>query len=164
MTKIYLKIVAIMLTFLFISLPAYAANYTYDNLNRLNSVTYENGQKITYTYDAAGNLLTVTSTGSILDTTPPIWPNGSALTATNVVQTSLTLNWTPAIDNVGISGYQLYQGAALLTTVAGNIYSYNVTGLNSSTAYTFKVEAGDAADNWSNTGPSVNVLTLAVCL
>jgi len=39
--------------------PANAAVYTYDNLNRLISVTYDNGQKVIYTYDAGGNILSV---------------------------------------------------------------------------------------------------------
>ena len=39
------------------------AIYTYDDLNRLTSVTYDNGQKVDYTYDAGGNLLSVQSTG-----------------------------------------------------------------------------------------------------
>lgn len=43
-----------------IVVTAHAATYTYDDLNRLTSVDYENGQTITYTYDAGGNLLSVT--------------------------------------------------------------------------------------------------------
>jgi YD repeat-containing protein len=34
------------------------AQYTYDNLNRLIQVQYEDGTSIQYTYDAAGNRLT----------------------------------------------------------------------------------------------------------
>lgn len=40
--------------------------YNYDSLNRLASVTYDNGQSITYTYDSAGNRLTMTSQGLTL--------------------------------------------------------------------------------------------------
>jgi YD repeat-containing protein len=40
-------------------LTAFAAEagttYTYDDLGRLSTVTYDNGRKITYTYDPAGN-------------------------------------------------------------------------------------------------------------
>ncbi len=45
---------------LFISMSAFAAtvHYTYDNLNRLTKVEYDNGTVIKYTYDAAGNRLT----------------------------------------------------------------------------------------------------------
>ena len=34
--------------------------YTYDDLDRLTSVTYDNGQRIVYAYDAAGNRTSVT--------------------------------------------------------------------------------------------------------
>ena len=43
------------------ALPVVANTYTYDNLNRLTSVTYSSGQKITYTYDAAGNMTTASN-------------------------------------------------------------------------------------------------------
>ncbi len=36
-------------------LLAGTAQYTYDNLNRLVQVVYDNGATITYTYDADGN-------------------------------------------------------------------------------------------------------------
>jgi len=40
--------------------PSFAERltYTYDDLDRLDSLTYEDGSKILYTYDAAGNRLT----------------------------------------------------------------------------------------------------------
>lgn len=31
-------------------------HYTYDELNRLSSITYENGQRVPYSYDASGNI------------------------------------------------------------------------------------------------------------
>ncbi len=42
-----------------------ATQYTYDALNRLTKVVYDDGRSISYTYDAAGNMLTKTqSAGS----------------------------------------------------------------------------------------------------
>lgn len=38
-----------------------SASYAYDDLNRLTSVQYSNGELVRYTYDAAGNMLTVES-------------------------------------------------------------------------------------------------------
>ena len=35
--------------------------YTYDELNRLIQVIYEDGRRVTYTYDAAGNRITLTN-------------------------------------------------------------------------------------------------------
>ncbi len=40
-----------------------SANYTYDNLGRVTKVTYSNGKSVTYSYDAAGNRVTVVSAG-----------------------------------------------------------------------------------------------------
>jgi YD repeat-containing protein len=44
-------------------LPAlgWAATYEYDDLNRLRKVTYDSGDSIEYTYDAAGNIVSVLS-------------------------------------------------------------------------------------------------------
>ena len=45
---------------------AQATTYTYDDLNRLKTVTYDSGQTVEYNYDAAGNILTTLS--SVQDT------------------------------------------------------------------------------------------------
>lgn len=66
--NICIKVLAILLILQCVSLPAGAAVYTYDELNRLTSVIYDFGQEMTYTYDAGGNLLTVEMQG---DTTSP---------------------------------------------------------------------------------------------
>jgi YD repeat-containing protein len=36
-------------------------SYVYDELNRLIQVIYEDGRKVTYTYDASGNRITLTN-------------------------------------------------------------------------------------------------------
>jgi chitin-binding protein len=57
--------------------------------------------------------------------------------------------WTPSTDNVGVTGYRIYRGTTLITTVPGSTTDYTVTGLNAGTTYTFSVFAFDAADNQS---------------
>ncbi|MGH8875641.1 MAG: S-layer homology domain-containing protein, partial [Acidimicrobiia bacterium] len=52
-----------------------------------------------------------------------------------------------------------YQNGTLLATVSGSTTSYAVSSLEPATSYTFGVEAGDAAGNWSTSGPSVVVTT-----
>ncbi len=121
--------------------------------------------------DAAGTLIVITGEGSNVDTKgvtvtgmppvdteAPVWSGGS-LTASNVGQTTLTLSWSGASDNVGVTGYKVYQDGALLTEtpVAGT--SYEVTGLSAGTEYAFKVEAVDAAGNESADGPIATVTT-----
>ncbi len=47
---------------LVLAVPARAITYSYDVLNRLTEVAYDDGTKIAYSYDAAGNRLTRTVT------------------------------------------------------------------------------------------------------
>ena len=54
--------------------PALAADqfiYNYDALGRLQSVTYQNGGSVAYTYDAAGNRTQVTNTAGSASNGPP---------------------------------------------------------------------------------------------
>ncbi|WP_255554370.1 MULTISPECIES: GEVED domain-containing protein [unclassified Tenacibaculum] len=100
---------------------------------------------------------TVVIGGAQADTTAPSAP--ASLAASSVTQTTLTLNWSASTDNVAVTGYDVYQGATLLTSTAGT--STNITGLTAATAYTFSVRAKDAADNISAASNVVNVTTLS---
>ncbi|MEK8021801.1 MAG: carboxypeptidase regulatory-like domain-containing protein, partial [Candidatus Parabeggiatoa sp.] len=42
--------------------PSNAANYVYDDLNRLIKVVYDSGKILDYSYDAGGNILSITTT------------------------------------------------------------------------------------------------------
>ncbi len=59
--------IVVLILMLPLSLPAYATTYTYDVLGRLKTATYSS-QKVLYSYDAGGNMLTVLSSE---DTVPP---------------------------------------------------------------------------------------------
>lgn len=114
--------------------------------------------------DAEGNWSTTGSSVTVTTrSSPPTWPSGSSLTAGNVTDTgALTLTWTAATDDVGVTGYRIYEDGRLLDTVDGTTRYYNVTGFASGDIikywqFTFKVEAGDAEGAWSTTGPSVTV-------
>ncbi|MCD6392044.1 MAG: fibronectin type III domain-containing protein, partial [Planctomycetes bacterium] len=62
-------------------------------------------------------------------------------------------------DNEAVTQYRIYQDDSLLTTTGVDPLEYEITGLSAATEYTFKVEAGDAADNWSDDGPTVTITT-----
>ena len=64
----------------------------------------------------------------------------------------------PATDNVGVTGYDVYRGTTLLTTVTGT--TYTATGLTASTSYSFSVKAKDAAGNVSASSNTVTITTL----
>jgi chitodextrinase len=93
------------------------------------------------------------------DEEAPTWPSSTTLTADQVGRRSLTLNWSAASDDRAVTGYRVYRGATLVDTVTER--TLKVTGLAADTAYTFRVEAGDAAGNWSTGGPTVQTRTAA---
>ncbi len=64
------------------------------------------------------------------------------------------------MDDCRVDFYQVFQNGILLATVTGTDNTFLVTGLTSSTQYTFKVEACDRAGNCSQDGPSLIVITL----
>jgi len=65
--KQYLATLSLLITGI-LSFSAHAINYTYDQIGRLTHVSYANGDSLAYSYDAAGNLLSLTSSGSSIDT------------------------------------------------------------------------------------------------
>ena len=94
-----------------------------------------------------------------VDGTPPSAP--SALTGQAVDANTVSLSWTAATDNVGVSGYYVYRNGALLATVvSGTVYTDNTAAPSS--AYSYTVKAFDANANLSAAGNAVNVTTPAL--
>ena len=110
----------------------------------------------TFTYGEVEDY-TVNLGGSGADTQAP--SNPTSLATTNITQTTVDLSWNASTDNVGVTGYDVYQGAANIGTVTGT--SVQITGLTASTSYTFSVRAKDAAGNISGASNTVNVTTIA---
>lgn len=86
-------------------------------------------------------------------------PTAPTLTSSNVTENSVTLSWSGATDNVGVTGYKVYQDASEITNLATS--SYQVTGLTTSTSYAFTVLTYDAAGNQSVLSNTENVTTSA---
>ena len=95
------------------------------------------------------------------DTQPPTVPTG--LRATGETSNSVGLSWTASTDNVGVAGYYVYEVNGSGSTQLGSTTatSFNATGLNPSTSYTFSVSAYDAAGNVSAASASVTAATSA---
>ncbi len=79
------------------------------------------------------------------------------LQAIDIQGTNVALSWTASTDNVGVLGYNLYLDGILLQTM--NATSYKVSGLSTSTKYTFEVTAFDAAGNESDRSEALEVTT-----
>jgi chitinase len=104
------------------------------------------------TYDAAGNTSAVTSgdaaTNDTADDEAPAAASG--LTAVSTEMTSAVVGWSPATDNVGVTGYDVYLltgGTHLVGTTSGT--TEPVRGLSAGRTYTVGVVAHDDADNRS---------------
>lgn len=98
---------------------------------------------------------TINITGATADTQAPTVPTG--LVSSAVTETTLTLSWTDATDNVAVTAYDVYQGTSSLGSVTTN--TANITGLTANTAYQFSVRAKDAAGNESAASTTLNVTT-----
>ncbi|WP_108869090.1 trypsin-like serine protease [Aquimarina aquimarini] len=96
-----------------------------------------------------------TETGST-DNVAPTRPTN--LTASNPTQTTIDLAWTASTDNVGVTGYEVYRGNTMITTVAET--RYKAVSLTAGTEYTFKVLAIDAAGNKSEFSNIATATTL----
>ncbi len=111
------------------SLPSlsFAADFAYDSLNRLTSITYDSGRQISYTYDAAGNRLTMV-------TSAPVPPNAFSFTATSNVGLSATVT----------SGYVTPAGFTNqpIISVSGGQYCISSTASCSCDVAAFTTNAG----------------------
>jgi chitodextrinase len=115
-------------------------------------------------YDLAGNrsgkstgLTLATSACPPSDTQLPTAPTN--LRTTSATQSSIAVAWNAGTDNVGVTGYRLYQDGAFLTTTTGLTYSFG--SLTCGTTYTFGIDSYDAAGNLSSSRASLTTATSA---
>jgi chitinase len=106
---------------------------------------------------AASNALSVTTSAASTDTTPPSTPTG--LASSNVTSASVTLSWSASTDNVGVSGYDVLRGGAVIGSSAGTTFTDG--GVSPSTTYSYTVRAKDAAGNVSAQSSALSVTTPA---
>ncbi|MES2117719.1 MAG: carbohydrate binding domain-containing protein [Pseudomonadota bacterium] len=119
----------------------------------------------TYSPSATGSGFVEDSNGTVngvypflvIDTTAPSTPG--AISATQVTDRSLRLSWPAATDNVGVTGYKVYRNGIMVGSTPSA--SYSDSGLAASTAYTYAVQAYDAAGNQSAMSANAGVTTQA---
>jgi glucose/arabinose dehydrogenase len=86
-------------------------------------------------------------TVSVVDGVAPSAPTN--LRSTGTTHNTQSLAWDAATDNVGVTGYDVYQHGQLMKSVAGNVLATAVEGLTPDTEYQWAVFAKDAAGNVS---------------
>ena len=94
------------------------------------------------------------------DTQPPTAP--ANLTATASGATQVDLGWQASTDNTGVSGYTIYRGGAVLTTVSGTTLTYSDHTVQPGTSYSYTVDAFDPAGNHSAQSTPASVTTPAM--
>src|SRR3989442_11586709 len=120
---------------------AVVAGTSYANTGLAAATTYS------YTvlaYDTSWNASAQSSavsatTKAPADTQPPSIPTNLAATA--VSSSQIDLSWSPATDNVGVTGYRVYRNGTLAASPSGT--SVSITGLSAATPYSFTVSAFD---------------------
>jgi hypothetical protein len=112
-----------------------------------------------YTLTATNSNGTSTTQATVtVDGTPPSVPTNLAA---NVVSTAeVDLSWATSTDNVGVVGYAVYQNGTKIATTSATTYAD--TGLTADTAYSFLVDAFDAAGNVSALSSSTSATTQSV--
>jgi fibronectin type 3 domain-containing protein len=135
--------------------------YSDTGLTQLTSYSYR-----VRAADGAGNLSAYSTIASAItpDGTVPSVPTG--LTATAVSGAQINLSWTASTDNVAVTSYSAERcnGAGCSNfAVAGasTSPSYVDSGLASSTSYSYRVTAADAARNVSAYSTVANATTTA---
>ena len=97
------------------------------------------------------------------DSNPPTFDNLSPTAPLNLVISSIAINsieltWDASTDNVGVTGYNIYQDGALISAEhPGTTYTAN--NLNEETPYSFYVTAMDKAGNESVASVIVDATT-----
>ena len=98
---------------------------------------------------------TCSTTPPPADTTAPTQVTGLRSTSTTSAQVSLA--WSAASDNVGVTGYLVFRNGTQVGTATGT--SYTDSGLAASTTYNYTVKARDAAGNQSTVSGALAVTT-----
>lgn len=93
------------------------------------------------------------------DLIAPTAPSNAA--ASNIGTTTATISWGASTDNVGVTGYRIYNGSSEIANTSGAL-SAGLTGLTADTTYNLTVKAFDAAGNLSNASNTVTFTTLEV--
>ena len=90
------------------------------------------------------------------DTTPPSPPLN--LVTTEQTASTISLDWDDSVDNVEVTGYNIYQGGGVVGAQSNS--HHTAEGLDPATIYEYFVTALDAAGNESDPSETITVSTL----
>ena len=94
------------------------------------------------------------------DTISPTEPTN--LASTGKTDTTVSLSWNAATDNIAVSSYDVLNGSTIIGNTTST--SFIANSLTPNTVYSFSVKAKDSAGNISNASNTVNVTTDATAI
>ncbi len=99
-------------------------------------------------------------TSSYANVAPPVEPLmiPSALTAYDSTSTSISLNWTPSIEKLGVARYDIYRDGTYVGTASTN--QFTDTFLSAGTTYSYTVLAKDLMGNETAQSAAMEASTL----
>lgn len=121
--------------------------------------------EVIFRVEAIGPTGRESSNGPIVQTmteelTAPEWPVEAELNATNVLDTTLMLNWDHILLESEIIRYEIYRGDILIGTTEPPLRLLDVDSLSEATTYTFVVRAISEDEIAVLGGPTLTVTTL----
>ena len=109
--------------------------------------------------DAASNptIAPLSATVFTPDYGVPSWGEDVALLVSDPEIDRITLSWSPASDDVEVTGYRVYQDLVLIAETEPDHRAWTALSLAQDETYSFSLQAVDAAGNESRDGPSLQV-------
>jgi glucose/arabinose dehydrogenase len=129
------------------------------SISRLKPLTsygfYINARDDAGNVSQASDTVDVTTPAAVIDNQPPTAPANVRVAA--VTANSVSLEWDPSTDDVGVVGYTVFSGTTQVATATTD--AAVVSGLAPRADYTFTVTAADAARHISQPGGPVTATT-----
>lgn len=113
--------------------------------NTIDPILYSTAGRFTVNGAVYGTTLPAVANVTVIDKGAPQPPTN--LYASSITAASLVLNWSASMDNVAVTGYEVFLNGQLAGTVTGDTYQYDFSGLAPDTDYTFRVVAIDDRGN-----------------
>ncbi len=129
--------------------------------SKLGHIALTTASGSTFTVTQGASSVTYTSKG-MADTQPPTAPG--SLVASVASSSEIDLSWSASTDNVGVTGYNVYQstdGATFSLAGTSTTTGFANLGLSGSTTYWYRVTAKDAAGNESAVSNTASATTPA---
>ncbi|MCU6711917.1 DNRLRE domain-containing protein [Paenibacillus sp. J5C_2022] len=90
---------------------------------------------------------------SRVDASAPAWPEGSSVQVTQMNAEGIRVSWSEAEGSDGVTGYRVYENGKLVATVNDTTWHREIAESDMDKTFTYKIEAGNGGNHWSNDGP-----------